>query len=292
MRVDPNYVQNLSVPISQSSAVIAGLTGQLTSGLRVQSLGDDPAAAAQALKLTSEVSRGDTFVQSASRETGVLQVTDSTLAEVVTQLTSAISLATQATNGTLSAAQQTAIAGQLTGIQGEVLALANTSYLGQYLFAGSQGSTQPFSLGGSGAATYAGDTVQQSVQTASGQMLVTSLPGSDVFTGAFAALGAVIADLSTNPISTTTAADSSALSAALSTVSSQRSILGNSLNRLQSSSTYTQTQIANLRAEQSTLVAADTVQVATALKASETQHTALLSVAASLSKGSLFDYLK
>ena len=291
MRVDPNYLQGLSTSISQSTAVTATLTNELSSGLRVQNVSDDPTAAAAALRLSSQVSRDSTFVQSASRQTGVLQVTDSALAEVVTQMTSAISLATQAMNGTLSASQHSSIAQQLKGIQDEMLTLANTNYQGQYLFAGSKGSTVPFTLDVTGAATYAGDTVQQSVKTPGGQSLVTNLPGSSVFASVFSALGAVIAGLTTNPVSIT-AADSGALGTALSTVSTQRSLVGNSLNRLTASSSYAQTDIANMQAQQSALVSADTVKVATDLKNSETQHTAMLSLMAALSKGSLFDYLK
>jgi len=291
MRVDPNYLQGLSASISQSSGVEATLTNELSNGLRVQNVSDDPIAAAAALRLSSQVSRDSTFVQSASRETGVLQVADSALSEVVTQMTSAISLATQATNGTLTASQQSSIAQQLQGIQNEMLTLANTSYQGQYLFAGSKGSTVPYTLGASGAATYAGDTVQQNVKTPGGQSLVTNLPGSSVFAGVFSALGSVIAALQANPVSIT-AADSSALGAALSTVSSQRSVLGNSLDRITASSTYAQTDMTNMQATQSSLVSADTVKVATDLKNSEIQHTAMLSLMAALSKGSLFDYLK
>ncbi|SFS18691.1 flagellar hook-associated protein 3 FlgL [Granulicella pectinivorans] len=289
MRVDPNYLQGLSASISQSTATEATLTNELSSGLRVQQLSDDPTAAAQALQLTSQASRADTFVQSATQQTGVMQVTDSALAEVVTQLTSAISLATQATNGTLTNAQQSSIATQLQGIQSEVLTLANTSYLGQYLFSGSKGATVPFSLDTSGTATYAGDTVQQTLKTPTGQSLVTNLPGSAVFSSTFAALGSVIAALQSN---TVTAANTTALSTALSDVSTQRTALGSSLNRLTASSTYTQTQVANLQVTQNALVAADTVQVATDLKNTETQRTAMLSLMAALSKGSLFDYLK
>ena len=291
MRVDPNYLQGLSASISQSTAVTATLTNELSSGLRVQNVSDDPTAAAAALRLSSQVSRDSTFVQSASRQTGVLQVTDSALAEVVTQMTSAISLATQAMNGTLSASQHSSLAQQLKGIQDEMLTLANTNYQGQYLFAGSKGSTVPFTLDVTGAATYAGDAVQQSVKTPGGQSLVTNLPGSSVFASVFSALGAVIAGLQTNPVSIT-ASDSGALGTALSTVSTQRSVVGNTLNRLTASSSYAQTDIANMQAQQSALVSADTVKVATDLKNSETLHTAMLSLMAALSKGSLFDYLK
>ena len=296
MRVDPNYVLNLSAPLSQSTAVEADLSNELSSGLRVNQLSDDPVAATQALQLSSAVSRSDTFVQTSSRESGILQVTDSTLAEVVSQLTSAVSLATQANNGTLNAENREAILNQLTGIQGQVLSLANTNYLGQYLFAGSQATTKPFTLDSSGTATYAGDNVQQTVTTPGGQSVATNVSGSSVFQSpagnVFSAIGSVIADLSTDPVGSTLAADSASLTTALNQVSTQRSILGNSLSRLQATSTYTQAQEANLKAQQSTLVSADASVVATQLKTSETQHEALLNVIATLGKNSLFDYLK
>ena len=109
MRVDPNYISNLASTISQSNGVLASLTNELSSGLRVNSLGDDPAAAAASLKLSTTITNDDTFVQTATQEQGLLQVTDSALGEVVTQLTSAISLATEGATGTLDAAQQQAV---------------------------------------------------------------------------------------------------------------------------------------------------------------------------------------
>lgn len=296
MRVDPNYILNLSASLSQSSLQEANLANELSSGLRVASLGDDPVAAARGLQLGSEITRSDTFVQTASRESGVLQVADATLGEVVTSLTSAVSLATQGANGTLNAANRQAIVTQLKDIQTQVLSLANTSYLGQHLFAGSQGATAPFSQDSTGAVTYAGDTLQNTVETPSGQKLVTNLAGSSVFQSAggdvFAALNTIITDLTNNTSGASSGADTGALTAALAQVSEQRSILGSTANRLQATSTYTQTQETNLKAQQGTLISADPAAVATELKSAETQHTALINTFVALSKGSLFDYLK
>ena len=53
MRVDPNYVFNLTAAVDQSASEEATLTSELSSGLRVASLSDDPVAAAQSLLLGS-----------------------------------------------------------------------------------------------------------------------------------------------------------------------------------------------------------------------------------------------
>jgi flagellar hook-associated protein 3 FlgL len=293
MRVDPNYLLNLAGSLDQSSSVEQQLTVELSSGLRVSSLSSDPVAVAQSSLLNTAISQQDTYVQVATSESSRLQAADSALGEVVTQLTSAISLAAQASNGTQNAANEATIAQQLAGIRDTVLGLANTSYSGTYLFSGSQGNTQPFSLDTSttpATVTYAGDASVQSVVTPSGQSIPVNLPGSSVFTQVFSALNQLVADLTSGAPSATVTTDSAALTTALGQVSTQRSVLDSSLNKLQTTSTYTQTQIANTTAAQSTLVSANLADVATQLSANETQHQALLSVINTLGKTDLFDY--
>lgn len=298
MRVDPNYVNTLAAAVDQSSSVENKLTGELSSGLRVSELQDDPVAVAQSARFASAIAKDDTYVQTASSETSKMQVADTTLGEVVTQLTTALSLAVQGNDGTLNAANRASVAQQLTGIRDQVLSLANTSYQGEYLFGGSQGATQPFTLDTSttpATATYNGDTNLQYIETPSGQKIQTNMPGSGLFggtTGAFAALNQLIADVSGGASSATLTADTDALKGSISQVSSQRSVLDTSLSMVQTTSTYFQTQVAQLTVQQSSLVAADPASVASQLSSAETQHQALLSVMSAVGKTDLFDYLQ
>jgi len=284
--------------VDQSSSVENKLTGELSSGLRVSELQDDPVAVAQSARFASAIAKDDTYVQTASSETSKMQVADTTLGEVVTQLTTALSLAVQGNDGTLNAANRASVAQQLTGIRDQVLSLANTSYQGEYLFGGSQGATQPFTLDTSttpATATYNGDTNLQYIETPSGQKIQTNMPGSGLFggtTGAFAALNQLIADVSGGASSATLTADTDALKGSISQVSSQRSVLDTSLSMVQTTSTYFQTQVAQLTVQQSSLVAADPASVASQLSSAETQHQALLSVMSAVGKTDLFDYLQ
>jgi flagellar hook-associated protein 3 FlgL len=224
---------------------------------------------------------------------------DSTLGEVVSQVTSAISLAVGAANGTLNNANLQSIAHQVASIRDNVMALANSSYQGSYLFAGSQGGTAPFSLDTTtipAAVTYAGDVNVQSVVTPGGQTIQISLPGSSIFgsggSGVLGALNQLVADLTSGAPTASISADSSALTDALGTVSSQRSFLNNSLSTIRSTSTYAQTQEAQLKVQQGSLVASDPATVATQLKSSQTQYQALLSVVTALQQDNLFNHLK
>jgi flagellar hook-associated protein 3 FlgL len=299
MRVDPNYISNLSAALNQSTGQENTLTSELSSGLRVASLSDGPVAVAQSTLLGSSIAKDDTFVQTASNVSSRMQVTDSTLGEVVTQITSALSTAVSGNNGTLNASNLASVAQTLSGIRDQVLSLANTSYQGQYLFGGSQGSAAPFTLDTSttpATAIYNGDANVQYVETPSGQKIQVNLPGSAVFgaagSGVLGALNQLISDFSGGATTAALTADTGALTTALGQLSSQRSTLDSALSRLQATSTYAQTEESQLKVAQSNLVSADPAAVATQLSQAEVQHQALLSVINALGSSNLFSLMK
>jgi flagellar hook-associated protein 3 FlgL len=300
MRIDPNYVNNLTSALNQSTSVEDTLTSELASGSRIASLSDDPVAVAQSTLLASSIAQDDTFVQTASGETSRLQVTDSTLGDVVSQLTTALSVAVGGNNGTLNASNLASVAQQLSGIRDQVLSLANTSYQGQYLFGGSQGSAPPFTLDTTtnpATANYNGDTNVQFIQTPSGQQIQVNLPGSAVFgsagSGVLGALNQLISDFSSGAATGTLTTDTGALTTALGQLSSQRSTIDSALSRLQSTSTFVQTEEGQLTIAQGNLVSADPATVASQLSSAETQHQALLSVINQLgSNNDLFSLMR
>jgi flagellar hook-associated protein 3 FlgL len=79
---------------------------------------------------------------------------------------------------------------------------------------------------------------------------------------------------------------------ALSNVSQQQAVLGSSLARIESASTYAQTDATNRTAAVGALVASDPATVATQLSSAETQTQALMSVISTVEKQSLFTYLQ
>lgn len=299
MRVDPFFVSNLVGSLDQTQATEQQLTSELSSGVRVTSLSQDPVASGQNVLLLNQIQRDDSFTQSASLVQGQLQISDSVLGSVVSQLTSAISLATSANNGTMNASNLKSVSNQLAGIRDEVLSLANTSYQGAYIFGGSQTSTAPFSLSSAtspATVAYNGDQDTNSIQTPNGQAIQLNLPGNQVFDAAggnsvFAALNQLIADYSSGSASSTAVSDTQALSNALNYVSQQRVVIDNSLSRLNAASDAVASEQTQLTTVQTNLMQADVAQVATQLSLSKTQETALESVIAQLGSGSLFDKL-
>jgi flagellar hook-associated protein 3 FlgL len=276
------------------------LTAELSSGMSIQSLQDNPVGAAQSTLLASQIEQDDTFVQTASGVSSLMQVADSTLGDVVTQITNAIALAVEGSNGTQNSSNNTSVAQQISGILSQVISLANTSYQGQYLFSGSQGSVQPFTLDSSTTPptiTYGGDTQVQFVQTPGGQQLQVNLPGASVFgsgsTGVLGALNQLVTDLTNGASTTSITTDTDSLTTALGQLSDQRSLLDSSLSLLNSASTFTQTAESQLQVAQGNLLSANPAVVASQLSSAETQHQALLSVISVLgSSQNLFELMR
>lgn len=298
MRVDPFYVVNLSSALDQTQANQEQLTQELSSGLRVTSIGDDPVAAAQNVQLLNTIQQDDSFTQTTSLTQGLLQVTDSTLGSVVTQLNQALSLATQANNGTLDSSDLKAISNQIAGIRDEVLSLANTNYQGQYIFGGSQGGTTPFTLDTTttpATVTYNGDSDIDSIESPTGQSIQLNLPGNQIFTASAAnvlgTLNSLVADYAGGTTGSGVA-DTAALNSALNFVSQQRVTIDNSITRLSAASGVATEEATQLTAVQTNLMQADIPSVSTQLSLSQSQESALINVIAALGQGSLFDKLE
>ncbi len=298
MRVDPQYLNTLVQSLDQSGASQQRIAGQIASGVRVTSLGDDPTAATQNVVLSRQIAADSSFTQSAATTTSTLQATDSTLGSVVDQINRALTISTAGNNGTNTQSDRNSVAAELTGIRDEILSLANSSYGGQYLFSGTAGNAPPFALDTStspATTTYLGDNRVNVITTPAGQNVAINLPGNRVFTAAggdlLGTLNALIEGFSSGN-TTATSALTSQLTAALSQVSTQRTSLDSSINHLQTASAYATEERTQLVSDQTNLLQTDFGVAATALASSQTQQSAIESVIVGLEKqGSLFDRL-
>jgi flagellar hook-associated protein 3 FlgL len=291
VRVDPSYEANLVGSLDQAQATEQQLSAELSSGVRITSLSQDPVASGENVLLLNQIQQDDSFTQSANVVTGQLQVADSALGSVVSELTQAVSLATSANNGTLNASDVTSIGNQIAGILDEVQSLANTSYHGQYIFGGGQVANSPFSTATAtspAVTTYNGDENVNYLELPNGQKIQLNVPGDQIFLGAgtnsvFGALNALVADYSTGTVNTGQAvSDTVALSSALNYVSQQRVMIDNSMTQLTAASGAVTNEQTQLTTAQTNLMQADIPTISTQLSLAETQQTALEDVIAQL----------
>lgn len=291
MRVDPTYITNLVSSLDQTQASEQQLSSELSSGVSITSLSQNPVGSGENVLLLNQIQQDDSFTQSSNLVTGQLQVADSALGSVVTELTQAISLATSANNGTMNASDVQSISNQISGILDEVESLANTSYEGQYIFAGGVTGTAPFSTSTAtspAVTSYNGDENVNYLELPNGQKIQLNVPGDQIFLGSgtnsvFGALNALIADYSSGTVNTQEAAnDTAALSTALNYVSQQRVTIDNSITQLGAASGAVTNEETQLTAAQTNLIQADIPTVSTQLSLAETQQTALEDVIAQL----------
>lgn len=297
MRVNPNFsadiLQDLYVSQSQEQITLE----QMASGHRINAPSDDPAGASALVQNQALQSQNDQFLQNTSNADGILQTTDAALSSVVTSLNQAISLGVEGGSDTKTAADRLSIAQEVQGIQSQVLALANTSYQGNYVFAGTATNTVPFTADPNApdGVDYNGNDNTNSVQIAPGRSVQLNLPGDQVFQGTggdvFGALQQLVTALQNND-SNGIAAATTAVGTSLSYVSRQRVFYGNAENQLNSNQNFLQQEKVNLQSQQSTIDAVDLPSAASALSQDQLTQSAALAALAKVLPMSLMDYLK
>jgi flagellar hook-associated protein 3 FlgL len=106
---------------------------------------DDPAATANLLATKSQLSAAGQYGNNISDGNGWLTTADSALGLATNILNRVRDLTVQAANGSLNDTAKEAIAVELEGLNKDLLAQANTQYLGRNVFAGNSDSAGAFS---------------------------------------------------------------------------------------------------------------------------------------------------
>ena len=266
---------------------------QLSTGKRVNRPSDDPAAAAEDVLNLSQQAQVDQYTQSTSSLNGLFQTADSALGSAVTALNQAVSLGTEAANGTLSASDQQAVAASIQSALDQVVQLANTSYQGSYIFGGTAVTSAPFSTGANGVTYNGNDGVNQATIT-DGLSIQTNVPGSQLFMqpgsdvmGSLQQLITAVQGGDTTAISNAT----SAVSNALGYLTAQQTFYGNATNEVNDEQTTLNQESTNLQSQENTLVGVDMAQAATEVTQAQTDDQAVLEAAAKVLPMTLLNYL-
>src|SRR5208337_1951443 len=296
MRVNPNMVPDILADLQQSQTAVNTALQEVATGKSVNVPSDNPAAAAAMVQNTIETANVDQYTQNVNSTLSMLQTADSSMGSVVNSLTQAISLGTEGANGTTNATDLQAIATQVQGILESVVAQANTSYQGAYLFGGTKTSSAPYTASSSSSSGYAynGNNDVNSVAVGDDMNVQVNLPGSQVFsnsnTDVLGSLSTLVSALqSGNPTQIKSA--TSAITTALNYVTEQRVFYGNADSQLNLQETSLQQETVNLTSQQSSLVDVDEAQAATDLSQAETADNAAEAAAAKVLPNTLLNYL-
>jgi len=137
---------------------------EVSTGMRVQHPGDDPAVAAAMVRGRQVVDRLDAINQNAGRAGDEVNAADDALQSLATVLARARELAVQMGNDTYSATDRAGAATEVDALIRQAVTLMNRDVNGRYIFGGDQDRTPPFDVAGN----YTGDTSVRQVEVAPG----------------------------------------------------------------------------------------------------------------------------
>ena len=176
MRVTGNRLIEMSAAATAANqAKVASAAAEASSGLRVTKPSDDPAAwmAAQRASQHKSLVAGASEALQAGRER--LDLVDGALATIGDAVAQVRTLAVQGASAGYNAGDRVELANQVRALFQASVAAANTQGAdGEYILAGTQSLTQPFSATGA----YAGDAIARDVPATETTVASSTIAGS------------------------------------------------------------------------------------------------------------------
>ncbi len=183
MRISTATIYNNALYLMQNQqAALSQTQNEVSSGLKVQTPADDPAAMVGILQIQQQQSALTQYGTNSSALQNRLQTGEQAVTNTTSAVQQVYQLALQANNSTLNASDRQNIIAQLKQLNDQLSNLANSKDSnGEYLFSGTAAGIQPFSRNSSGNMTYSGSAVSRTIQTGAAQYVSDVDTGADVF---------------------------------------------------------------------------------------------------------------
>jgi flagellin len=255
--------------LSNTQASLQNVLTQLSSGSRINSGADDAAGLSLANGLQANQSALTQSASNVSLGVGLLQTADGALSQVNNLLNRAVTLATEAGNGTLNASQTGAANQEYQSILQEINTIgATTTYNGQAVFGAQTGTAAAPATASFSIYTSDGSATGTSTDTISIAQLSSASVGDTGGTiGAAAAGNGIAYTVGTGTALNVAGADLTssanaqnaltAITNAISGVAAQRGYLGSQINTLNSIASVETTQSENLASASNSIMATD-----------------------------------
>lgn len=295
MRINPNPFPDLLAALAQNQQAINSDLQQIASGQSINAPSDNPAGAAGLVQNADQTAEADQFQRSISSVQGSLQNADSTLNSVVTALQRVISLGVEGANGTLNSSDRAQVAIEVKGIQSQLLSLANLSYQGTFVFAGTASNAAPYVLdpASPSGVSYVGNSETNQITVGNHFSVQTNLPGSQLFSSPGSDVFQAVQDLITG-LQAGTGIDTAVneVNNAYDYINHQRVFYGNAVNQLSSQQTFLSTETTQLAQQENSIGGADLSKAISNLVNAQTSRQATLEAIGQTQQNSLFNYIK
>lgn len=183
MRISTSWAQQAAVnSMLDQQSRLQQTQLQLSTGKKLLTPSDDPAAAARSIELNQGIMQTEQYQGNINAARQRIALEDGVLQNAVDALHRIKELGIQGLNDTNSPSDRIIIATEMETLNEHLVGLANTRNAnGEYLFSGFKSTTQPFSKNTAGGYTYSGDANQRTLQIAENRQIADGDPGVNVF---------------------------------------------------------------------------------------------------------------
>ena len=182
-----NMLTHVSTTLSTLNESLMHVEEQTSSGSRINSISDAPADAYSVLNLNNELSSLSQYSDNVSEIMEMLESTSTTLDSISDELTDCQTLLTQILGGIYDDQNKSTMGDTINEHLEQLVQLANTEYVNQYLFGGTSTSSAPYSTtrdtdGNITSVNYQGSNSQRTVQIGDNVDVNLFLVGDRAFT--------------------------------------------------------------------------------------------------------------
>lgn len=139
-------VENQIYHSTESLDKLNQLQEKVSSGKEYRWASDNPSGAVAALTIRSTLEKHEAYIDTGNTMDGWLTATDSALTSIETMLSRAINLVLDGTSDTIGTNERVALGKEIDIILRQVVDAGNTKHQDEFIFAGFQTNTQPFTL--------------------------------------------------------------------------------------------------------------------------------------------------
>jgi len=297
--------------LDRTSDTLQNLQLQAATGKRINRPSDNPTAISPVLSARTQIQASDRYIETI--ETGLSRIDsmDGYLDSIENTLVRIKEINIAAVNGTLSDDDRQTYADEVQQLRETLLADANASLDGKYLFAGFSEDAPPFAAAdpslpasSSNPVIYNGDNGELEYEIAPNELVRVNLTGNGLMLGDFDNDGATDAgavnvfDLVNQLEEALRTNDQTALTGlidpledAANQVRSQRSLAGNVGSRLETALSHMEDIKVDMEEFRSRYEDADLLETITAMQQQQQSFQAALSVTGKVSELSILDYL-
>jgi flagellar hook-associated protein 3 FlgL len=273
---------------------------QIATGLRLSTVSDAPDSISTLLQTRADLASTTQIQTNLGRVKVETDAGEQALQSSVGLVEQARVLGAKGVTGTATADLRTNLAEQVGSILQQVVALANTTIEGRYIFSGDGDQTAPYTIdlnATPSVSAYAGGPATREIQHPNGTRFSVSKTAEEIFDSTdptksvFASLQSLRTALQNN--------DEAGIAAVMPNIATSLNYLNNELayygsvqNKVANATSFGDNMKLQLQTHLSSLQDADLTEAILELNQAQLQQTAALQAQARMSQTSLFDYLK